>query len=135
MNVKAMHHIQDDGSHVVFIEDLRVWLFQSSDYWVAQGLDIDFTTDGDTPEEAIHSFLESLCKTIVEHINRFGSLEKLLARRAPDEIYAAWVRELEQHKFSARTMEFSVPQSELPDSWQLSTLPDRVKFYQPEVAA
>jgi hypothetical protein len=134
MGIKAKHHIHDDGSHVVFIEGLRVWLFQSYDYWVAQGLDIDFTTDGATQEEAIHSFLESLCKTILEHINHFGSLEKLVARRAPDEIYSAWIRELEMNKLSSRTMKLLVPQSQVPNSRSLATLPDRVKVYQPAFA-
>lgn len=133
MNLKADHCVDDDGAHYVSIEGLRVWVHKSDKQWIAQGIDIDYATAGESQELAAKAFVLGICLTIVEHVKRFHSLEKLLARRAPDEIFQAWIRELESQNLASRSVDLTVPESELGDFPLFSTLPSSVKFFEPAI--
>jgi hypothetical protein len=125
------HMVDDRGRHHVTIDGLRVWIYQDGPHWIAHGIDIDYATSGDTLEEARHLFALGLCRTIVEHLRRFNTLERLLSRRAPDEIYQRWLHELERDRLTFIAEDFSVPEEELPPWRRPATLPHSFRFYQP----
>jgi hypothetical protein len=132
MNLIAEHGVDEDGKPVVFVDGLRVWLRKSQDHWVANGIDIDYATAGESPEIATRAFMTGLCLTIVEHMKRFNSIEKLLARRAPDEIYQAWIREVERNNLHTREMILTLPMAEFSEEAPRHVLPHSVSFYAPQ---
>lgn len=81
--------------------DLKVVIVKDDDGWFfAQGLDINYAAQGRTLAEVKKNFGEGLGKTIGLHIERFGTIKKLL-RPAPPE---AW--EI-THVPSARHLQYS----------------------------
>lgn len=134
MNLKANHRIDEDGKHHVFIEGLRVWVHQSGGNWVAQGIDIDYATSAESGELAAQAFLLGFYMTIGEHLKRFKSLERLISKRPPDDIYKAWLRELECQRLELRQVYFD-PQERLvgdpeADISSLGILPHALKFFE-----
>jgi hypothetical protein len=130
VNLKADHRVDEDGKHHVFLDGLRVWVHLSGGQWIAQGIDIDYATSGASQELAAQSFMLGLCMTIVEHVRRFRSLERLISKRAPDDVYRAWVRELETHNLAARQVDLPgacVPED---DESSLALLPNVFRFYE-----
>jgi hypothetical protein len=135
MSLKTEHRVDDSGNHHVLIDGLRVWVRKEGQHWVANGLDIDYAVAGESREQATRAFVMGLCLTIVEHVKRFHSLERLLARRAPDDIYLAWVREVESNRLEPRVVSLNVPEAELGDWNVLPSLPSAVKFFEPAAHA
>lgn len=134
MNVTAKVNVDEDGISEVFLEGLRVWVRESGDQWVANGIDIDYATSGPTADNAMKSFVMGLCFTMIEHQKRFKSLEKLLSRRAPDDIYKAWMREVEMNRLENREVRFSPPQSELGEDAPMHMIPHALRVYEPRAA-
>ena len=132
MNLKAAHTVSEDGEHEVSIEGLRVWVHRSGAQWIAQGLDIDYVVSGESQELATRTFAVGFCCTVVEHVRRFHSLDKLLARRAPDSVFRAWHRELEKQNLAEQRVPFRVPESEFDDEARLRPIvPPALKFFVP----
>lgn len=85
--VVASHVKTDDGSrHLVGIGNLRVVLVEEDGCWFAQGLEIDYASQGGTLEEAKKRFETGLEATIDQNLRVFGSIDRLL-RAAPGEVW------------------------------------------------
>ncbi len=94
----ALHEAHEDGEHhAVVIWNLSVLIVPDEKFWFAQGLEINYGAQGDTPEDAQKHFQEGLAKTIHQHIKVHGDIEKLL-KFAPSTI----LREAAQHKSSIK---------------------------------
>lgn len=75
----AIEATSGDGSHkVVGIGNLRVLLVPDGKFWYAQGLEIDYGVQGDTPQEAKENFEKGLFATIDLHIQISGNVDDLL---------------------------------------------------------
>ncbi|MGH8247905.1 MAG: hypothetical protein ACREUU_15905, partial [Gammaproteobacteria bacterium] len=82
----AFHGKAEDGTHVVGIGNLRVILFQEGDLWFAQGLEIDYASQGDSLEDVKKQFEDGLGATIEEHLRVYGNIDKIL-NVAPSEVW------------------------------------------------
>lgn len=83
---KAIHAELPGGEEqAVGIGNLRVFIVPDGKFWFAQGLEIDYAAQGDSPEEAKKHFEEGLEATIDLHLRMYDNIEKLL-RRAPNEV-------------------------------------------------
>ena len=61
---------------VVAAMNMNVWVSKDSDHWIAQGLDMDYISQGDTLEECKQSFEDGLAATIHEYL-KIDELQKL----------------------------------------------------------
>jgi len=76
---KAIHTDLPDGVHqAVGIGNLRVFVMPDGKFWFAQGLEIDYATQGDTPEQAKDNFAEGLASTIDLHLRTHGNITAIL---------------------------------------------------------
>lgn len=75
-----------EDTELVVSGALRVVLFQDGEFWVAQGVEIDYSACGRSPEEAKARFERGLTMTIQAHLEKFGSVNKLL-QFAPPEVW------------------------------------------------
>src|ERR1700679_830697 len=64
----AVHGSADDVHHVVGLGNIRVIIVPDGSSFFAQGLEIDFASQGSTIEETKKNFEHSLCATIEQHI-------------------------------------------------------------------
>jgi len=93
---KALHlEHEDQEHHAVLFWNLSVFIVPDENFWFAQGLEINYGAQGDTPEEAQKHFQEGLSKTINQHIRTHGDIKRLL-RFAPSSI----LKEAAKHKAS-----------------------------------
>jgi hypothetical protein len=85
-NCEAIHGQTEDGSmHVVGIGNLRVLITNDDGSWFAQGLEIDYGTEGDTIDEVKKNFAAGLYGTIQQHLKIYGSIKNLLQPAPPDD--------------------------------------------------
>ena len=66
--------------------NLHVQITQDGDCWFAQGYEIDYAADGSSLDDVQLRFQCGLSATIHEHINIFGTAEKVLSP-APAEVW------------------------------------------------
>src|SRR5438552_18177976 len=78
-------HLQDEAHAAVAIWNLSVLIVPDDKFWFAQGLEINYGAQGDTPEEAQQNFQQGLLATIAQHLRVYGNIKKLL-KFAPSEI-------------------------------------------------
>jgi len=91
---KALHlEHEDQEHHAVLLWNLSVFIVPDEKFWFAQGLEINYGAQGDTPEEAKKHFQEGLSKTINQHIRAYGDIGRLL-KFAPSSI----LKEAAKHK-------------------------------------
>ena len=128
MIMKTDHRIDDDGTHHLLIDGLRVWLHQSDGQWVAQGIDINYATYGESRELAEQAFMDGLCRTICENLQRFHSVERLIAKRAPDAVFKKWIRAVETQELEPRSVELA---RTLPSDLPCAPPPIALKFFEP----
>ncbi len=83
----AIHGDLGDGDHIVGIGNIRVILFKEEPYWYAQGLEIDYLSQGDTMEAAKDSFEKGLTYTIHENLKLHGTVDPVL-KVAPQEMWS-----------------------------------------------
>ena len=83
---KALHRVEEGGTHAAGIGNLRVVLVPDENFWFAQGLEIDYAAQGDSLEDAQENFQDGLSATIHEHLRVYGTIRGML-RVAPQE---AW---------------------------------------------
>lgn len=84
---EAIHATHRDGkTHAVAIKNLRVLIKQDGDFWVAQGLELDYSAYGKDIEQAKERFENGLRSTLHHNIEAFGTIENVL-RVAPDEVW------------------------------------------------
>jgi hypothetical protein len=82
----AAHASHEDGvHHAVGIWNLHVMLLSEGDFWVAQGLEIDYVVQGDSIEDAKRNFSYGLKSTIDLNLRMYGNIEGLLSF-APNEV-------------------------------------------------
>jgi hypothetical protein len=74
----AVHGSADDVHHVVGLGNIRVIIVPDGSSFFAQGLEIDFASQGSTVEETKKNFEHSLCATIEQHIKIYGHINGLL---------------------------------------------------------
>lgn len=84
-------HAQDGDDHVVTVSHLRVMLSKDDTGWFAQGLEIDYAAAGADMEETKKNFETGFFKTVHEHLELHGSIEKLLIV-APQEAWAEFFK-------------------------------------------
>jgi len=84
---EAIHATHQDGkTHAVAIKNLRVLIKREGDFWVAQGLEIDYSAYGKDIKQAKERFENGLRSTLHHNIEIFGTIENAL-RVAPDEVW------------------------------------------------
>jgi hypothetical protein len=74
---------------IVAIGDLHVLLVPDGDSWIAQGIEIDYIAQGDTPEQAKEYFEHGFTKTIALYLKDDGDITGFL-RWAPPEVIAEY---------------------------------------------
>jgi hypothetical protein len=82
----ASHERRKDGSDVVKLGNLRVLITKHDGCWLAQGLEIDYAIDGDSPETAQRRFEEGLALTVESHLRVYSDISELL-RVAPQDVW------------------------------------------------
>jgi hypothetical protein len=90
-------HLEDQGKAAVAIWNLSVLIVPDDTFWFAQGLEINYGAQGDSPEDAQNNFQQGLLATIQQHLRMHGNIENLL-EFAPSRI----LREAAQHKGSIK---------------------------------
>jgi hypothetical protein len=91
----AAFHLEGDKIGAVAIWSLSVLIVPDEEFWFAQGLEINYGAQGDTPEEARINFQDGLVATIRQHLRMHGDITRILTF-APDET----LKEAAQHKSS-----------------------------------
>ncbi|MCI0562114.1 MAG: hypothetical protein MN733_26810 [Nitrososphaera sp.] len=94
-------HAQDDDRHTVFLGNLSVLVSHEGDEWFAQGVEVDYGAAGDSLEDVQRRFESGLEATIHAHIDRFGTIERLL-KFAPESEYRE-LTEAEPYQFALIT--------------------------------
>lgn len=88
----ALHVTAKDGSHTVCLGNLHVLITHHDGAWLAQGLEIDYATDGNSVDDVKTRFEQGLIETVRSHIRVYANIKSLL-RVAPqpiwDQFYAA----------------------------------------------
>ena len=67
------HHIDGVG-----IWNLNVMIYQEGNFWVAQGLEIDHVTQGQSVAEVKQRFQEAFTLCLNEHLRKYHSIERFL---------------------------------------------------------
>jgi hypothetical protein len=86
-------HLQSGKHRAVAIWNLSVLIVPDSGFWFAQGIEIDYGAQGNTPEDAQHNFQEGLIATVRQHLRVYGDITRIL-KFAPSEI----LKEVAQNK-------------------------------------
>lgn len=82
----AIHARTPDGAlHLVDIENLRVVLRNDDGSWFAQGLEIDYFAQGNSREDVRARFERGLEATIDDHLETFGTIDRVL-KPAPADV-------------------------------------------------
>lgn len=99
----AKNH-KDGSTHMVGFLDLRVMLLEEDEVWYAQGLEIDYISQGRTKEEAMRTFEEGLAMTIKANLDHCGNVKGLL-KPADNEAWTEFFQqdENDQYLFSCVT--------------------------------
>lgn len=80
-------HWQDGDKHAVMIGALRVLVTEEAqDVWSAVGIDIYYAASGNSVSDVQQRFESGLRATLRNHLERFGTIEKLL-RFAPRDVW------------------------------------------------
>lgn len=90
-------HLEDKETAAVAIWNLSVLIVPDDKFWFAQGLEINYGAQGDTPKDAQDNFQQGLLATIEQHLRVHGHIKKLL-KFAPSEI----LQEAAEHKSSIK---------------------------------
>jgi hypothetical protein len=69
---------------------IRVLLFQEGEHWIAQGLEIDYASAGESLADAQERFITGLSLTMEEHLAKYNSLTKLV-RPAPQHVWQMYL--------------------------------------------
>ena len=88
----VVHAQGADNQHIVGITTLHVLISQDDTGSFAQGLEIDYASAGQTPEEARDNFETGLSLTVEEHLKLHGHLEHFL-KLAPQEVWNDYYEE------------------------------------------
>jgi hypothetical protein len=81
---KAMH-LQHGKHEAIAIWNLSVLIVPDENSWFAQGLEVNYGAQGNTPEEAQENFQRGLLATIRQHLRVHGDITRIL-KFAPSQI-------------------------------------------------
>ncbi|OLE46680.1 MAG: hypothetical protein AUG46_08930 [Acidobacteria bacterium 13_1_20CM_3_58_11] len=82
---KTLHVPSPDGQlHVVLVKALKVVILKDGDLWFAQGLDVDYASQGTSVDDAKQNFENGLAATIHQHLKAYGNLSKFLKPAPPN---------------------------------------------------
>jgi len=127
---RAIHTDLPDGVHqAVGIGNLRVFIMPDGKFWFAQGLEIDYATQGDTPEQAKELFAEGLASTIDLHLRTHGHITALLK---PSDIL-----QVIQEAVTCKATIHSLSQVSIHDigiASQVSLLFDNIEYFRVDAA-
>ena len=87
-----MAHVAKGNQHRVILNDVRVIIVPDGDRWFAQGIDIDYATDGSSIHEVQQNFERGLSLTIKANLQRLGTIDRIM--RSPD--MSVWAPLLQQ---------------------------------------
>ena len=90
-----------DGREVVDIKDISVAIYPSGRFWFAQGLEIDYISQGTSVDDAKRTFENGLMATIHQHLKVHGDINSLL-HFAPPDVHAKVLRKLFQNPNSIK---------------------------------
>ncbi len=82
---------------IIGIGNLRVMITNDDGSWFAQGLEIDYAAEGGSLVEVKNNFERGLGLTIHEHLNLYGTIEKLL-QPAPKDTWVELVKAAKMKK-------------------------------------
>ena len=80
-------HTQRKAKGRVGVGDLRVIVTNEDGFWFAQGLEVDYATEGSSLEDVQQRFENGLKATIREHLKLHGDIKRL-TKPAPPEVWA-----------------------------------------------
>jgi hypothetical protein len=83
----AIHGKAKDGTNLVGIGNIRVFIVNEENSWFAQALEIDYAAQGKSLADVKKNFENGFVATIHEHLKVFGTITKLL-KPAPQEVWA-----------------------------------------------
>lgn len=75
-------HVAKGNQHRVILNDVRVIIVPDGDRWFAQGIDINYATDGSSIHEVQQNFESGLSLTIKANLQRVGNIDRIM--RSPD---------------------------------------------------
>ena len=83
-------HADAGDQHAVLVNALRVVVTQDEGQWFAQGLELDYAAAGTSEEDVKTRFAQGLDATIDEHLQIYGSIEKIV-KVAPQDAWDLWL--------------------------------------------
>ena len=100
-------HIKNKTSRgnadVVAIQDLHVMLVHEDGVWFAQGIEIDYLSQGSSIEEAKLFFEKGLEETIDLNLKELGHIYGIL-RWAPEDVLAEYAKAKQESKLAFSTL-------------------------------
>lgn len=92
-----LRHRRKGDSHTVDAT-LRVLIYKSDGHYVAQSLEIDYLSTGETEDAAKNNFAEGLIRTIQANLQRDRSLRGLFKSRTPPDCWLKYMNSRRQNE-------------------------------------
>lgn len=71
-------HLANGKHEAIGLWNLRVLIVPDEQFWFAQGLEINYGAQGDSPQDAQTNFQEGLIATIQAHLETYGDITRIL---------------------------------------------------------
>ena len=91
-----------EGDHVVGLGNIRVLICQDGDAWFAQGLEIDYSAQGETKEEVEKIFQDGIIRTVELHLKTYKHINHFLTP-APPSVWKELVANSESYRYDSVT--------------------------------
>lgn len=72
------NRIADEPALPGKLPDVEVVVFRDGRFWIAQAINVDYCSHGDTQELARRNFLLGFETTLLDHLRHFGDLSRVL---------------------------------------------------------
>ncbi|WP_313424198.1 hypothetical protein [Stenotrophomonas rhizophila] len=89
--VVVAHGATEDGKKHLVAAQMRVFVCHTHDGYVAQGLEIDYCSVGDTVDEVQKNFARGFLATVESLIKRKRPLSALFKSKTPPEIWQEYI--------------------------------------------
>ena len=106
-------HVTNGVQHRVILNQVRVILIPDGGRWFAQGIDINYATDGATLVEAQQNFERGLSLTLKANLQRLGHIDRIMAT-PPAEAWMPLIRDCGQHFDFSMSETHDIHDAELP---------------------
>ena len=107
----ALQASSESGDHAVGIANVRVLLKEDGQFWVAQGVEIDYFAQGETLEQAQKNFGLGLASTVRLYLKHHQSIGPML-KWAPVEVYKSLMDGAE-YRFTQVSLHEIAPEQDL----------------------